>query len=198
MSGNGSRVKTFINCKICGILFWKRRKDSKYCSYTCSRKRESGNGRPKLKIVNGTKTCARCKELKPESEFSKDRYSDCGLKGSCKKCSDEYYKSWRQRDIDTRRLKDRINHYIRKYGFSEDEALEMVKDRTGICQICGETCKLVVDHCHKSGFVRGKICSSCNSLIGYSKERIDILYGAIGYLEGSNNELRTKNQLQAG
>jgi hypothetical protein len=33
----------------------------------------------------------------------------------------------------------------------------------GRCAICGELRKLVEDHCHQSGLVRGFLCHSCNS-----------------------------------
>lgn len=45
--------------------------------------------------------------------------------------------------------------------------------------------KLVVDHCHKSGTVRGLLCHNCNRALGLFKDKIDVLKRAIKYLEGA-------------
>lgn len=57
------------------------------------------------------------------------------------------------------------------------------------CPICkkitvpGLTSKIVLDHNHKDGSVRGWICDSCNTGIGRFKDDIDLLRRAIAYLE---------------
>jgi uncharacterized protein with PIN domain len=38
---------------------------------------------------------------------------------------------------------------------------------TGICSICEDETILVVDHCHEHGFVRERICPSCNVRLGF-------------------------------
>ncbi len=40
-----------------------------------------------------------------------------------------------------------------------------------------------IDHCHRSGFVRGLIHGDCNRLLGGCKDDVNILLGAIAYLE---------------
>lgn len=40
-----------------------------------------------------------------------------------------------------------------------------------------------VDHCHKTGFVRGLLCSVCNTALGGLKDDPELLRRAIGYLE---------------
>lgn len=59
------------------------------------------------------------------------------------------------------------------------------------CSICkthvsklGKT--LSIDHCHSTGAVRELLCSSCNSLLGFSKENVDILKSAIEYISKHN------------
>jgi hypothetical protein len=37
---------------------------------------------------------------------------------------------------------------------------------TNICFICRKNGKLVLDHSHESGFVRGWLCGRCNSALG--------------------------------
>lgn len=57
------------------------------------------------------------------------------------------------------------------------------------CPICekttipGLTSKVVLDHDHDTGRVRGWICDSCNTGIGRFKDDIDLLKKAIHYLE---------------
>ena len=46
--------------------------------------------------------------------------------------------------------------------------------------------QLVVDHCHKTGKIRGLICDSCNVGLGRFKDNIDNLKNAIKYLEKNN------------
>ena len=52
-----------------------------------------------------------------------------------------------------------------------EEAARMVKDAKGECECCGTKArKLCLDHCHKTGFVRGVICDRCNRVLGWVGE----------------------------
>ncbi len=44
------------------------------------------------------------------------------------------------------------------------------RDCTSLCLICGRERNLVVDHEHKSGKVRGLLCSGCNTGLGLFDE----------------------------
>ena len=129
-----------------------------------------------------TKICRSCGIDKPFSEFSKEKRKKDGLKLYCKPCENARFKAWREKNLEEILLKDRIKHYVRKYGLSKEKALELVEDRNGICEICNEHKLLVVDHHHDTGMVRGMICSFCNSMVGYSRENPDILSSCIEYL----------------
>lgn len=43
--------------------------------------------------------------------------------------------------------------------------------------------KLVVDHCHVTGKVRGLLCHNCNRALGLLKDSVDNLSKAIDYLK---------------
>jgi hypothetical protein len=63
----------------------------------------------------------------------------------------------------------------------------MVASQGGRCAICGETPeRLVVDHCHASGMVRGLLCQSCNFGIGHLRDSVERLQSAIQYLKRDN------------
>ena len=81
--------------------------------------------------------------------------------------------------------------YKRRYGltFSEVEGLWEAQGKA--CAICRDPLRLrgekgrdkvVVDHCHDTGAVRGLLCTPCNLMIGYANDRPETLSLAIQYL----------------
>jgi len=69
------------------------------------------------------------------------------------------------------------------YGITIEEYLAKVAEQNGCCAICKEpTDKLVVDHCHEGNFVRGLLCSPCNTGLGHFKDNTDRLQRAVEYL----------------
>ncbi|GII83354.1 hypothetical protein Ssi03_13440 [Sphaerisporangium siamense] len=72
------------------------------------------------------------------------------------------------------------------YGLEAGEYDALFKAQGGACAICGGTRKqrLSVDHCHKSGVVRGLLCRLCNSrLLTAARDSPDVLRRAAAYLE---------------
>lgn len=129
------------------------------------------------------KLCTRCKEIKPEEKFSKDKYRASGRKSACKECASGDFSKWRSRDVEGARIRDKISQYKSKYGLTDKEAMELITSkRVGTCECCGTVTKLVVDHCHESGKVRGKVCSACNSMLGYAKSDTAVLQSGVEYL----------------
>jgi len=72
------------------------------------------------------------------------------------------------------------------YGLSLEDYDQMVENQNGVCAICGGINKsgrrLVIDHDHKTGKIRGLLCNNCNIGIGNLQEDIDILSKSIIYL----------------
>ena len=55
----------------------------------------------------------------------------------------------------------------------------------GKCAICHQVpTKLVIDHDHETGLVRGLLCSPCNTSLGGFHEDVGNLVNAIKYLSG--------------
>lgn len=52
-----------------------------------------------------------------------------------------------------------------------------------------------IDHCHKTGKVRGLLCKTCNTGIGHLKDDPNILRSAINYLELDRTEIETTVKL---
>lgn len=125
-----------------------------------------------------TRACISCGEIKPPEMFGVHKHPNA-LGGynalpRCKLCMALY-----KREV----------HFLRSYGITSQEFNAMLVKQEGKCAICGsqgsgkESDRLVVDHCHTTGKVRGLLCWPCNIGIGMFKDRKDILNTVISYLQ---------------
>lgn len=77
--------------------------------------------------------------------------------------------------------KYRPRRLARQHGITVEEAEALLA--TECCAICGATDRrLVVDHCHETGVVRGRLCSQCNSGLGHFGDDPERLLAAREYL----------------
>lgn len=87
--------------------------------------------------------------------------------------------------------RDKRDYFLkRKFGIGIDEYNKMLKKQNNSCAICKSTTtqdrrtnNFPVDHCHKTGKVRGLLCNHCNRALGMFKDNIESLKSAISYLE---------------
>ena len=79
----------------------------------------------------------------------------------------------------------------RTYNISLERYLQMLEDQKHRCAICKtggfvmKRChemKLVIDHCHKTGEVRGLLCHNCNRALGLLHDDRESLARAVEYL----------------
>ncbi len=94
---------------------------------------------------------------------------------------------WRSENRDkVRDLKLRIH-----YGIDLQDYGRMLESQNGVCAVCarpetqkqkGRVRALSVDHCHRTGKIRGLLCAGCNSGIGYFRDDPKIIASAIEYL----------------
>jgi hypothetical protein len=76
----------------------------------------------------------------------------------------------------------------RMYGITAEEYDKMLEEQLGKCAICQADQKenrghtLAVDHCHKSGVVRGLLCHTCNRAIGMLGDSVLRISKALEYL----------------
>lgn len=90
------------------------------------------------------------------------------------------------------KTKDNVRNAIknrwlkRKYNITLDDYQKLLKKQNGECAICGqissESRTLDVDHCHKSGKIRGLLCPNCNVGLGNFQDNILLLQKASLYL----------------
>lgn len=100
----------------------------------------------------------------------------------------DWSKNWRDNNPDA----DRARHLMREYGITVEQYNAMEVQQGGVCAICkqpetqernGVEYRLAVDHCHKTGKVRGLLCFKCNSAMGSFEKRDVPLANVEKYLE---------------
>ncbi|MFF4371120.1 endonuclease VII domain-containing protein [Streptomyces sp. NPDC001594] len=126
--------------------------------------------RPRAQLPEGHKLCTCCGEAKPPSEYHRKASASDGLHARCKAC---------------RAIEGRAGHLKRKYGITEVERDRMIADQGGLCCLCLRAPAVHVDHCHKTGRVRGVLCFNCNTGLGLLKDSPDRILRAAEYLEGT-------------
>lgn len=134
-----------------------------------------------------SKTCSACNEIKPLDKFFAQRSTKDGKQTFCKKCNKLKYAE--KKSSSEYLLSQHDKHLQRKYGINLDTYEDMYVKSGGKCYICnsvdpGQQRKhFCVDHDHKDGSIRGLLCYSCNSGLGFLKDDTDLLNKAINYLE---------------
>lgn len=131
-----------------------------------------------------------CKECYYREYRKSERYQEYLKNGKASEARKRYYKTthgaenrrrYRQRDV----VRDRALSYNRqkKYGITDGQFDDLLLKQDGRCAIChSDDCKLVVDHCHGSGNIRGLLCHQCNSALGYFSDSPYRLRNAIQYI----------------
>ena len=72
---------------------------------------------------------------------------------------------------------------IRRYHKLTPDAFKALQKQYPVCAICQYPGpKLCVDHDHRTGEIRGRICNGCNSGLGFFEDNIGYLQAAIAYL----------------
>jgi hypothetical protein len=82
----------------------------------------------------------------------------------------------------------------KEYGITQDDYDLMLKSQGGECKIClnppkkttRDNQKLVVDHDHATGKVRGLLCQDCNRGLGVFKDSDFLLEAARNYIKSYN------------
>lgn len=71
-----------------------------------------------------------------------------------------------------------------KYKLTKLQYETMVMKQNGLCLGCGLVPKkMCVDHDHMTGKVRGLLCSDCNFVLGFAKDKTTTLENLVRYLQ---------------
>ncbi len=116
------------------------------------------------------KQCSGCRRTLPSSSYSSNNARIDKLNNECKDCK------W-ERETE------------RRYGVSPQKYDEIYTSQGGRCALCDRhqtefNRRLAVDHCHKTGKVRGLLCTGCNVAIGRLGDGPDGLRKALTYVSG--------------
>ena len=92
----------------------------------------------------------------------------------------------------------RNKHLKKKYGITQSQYTEMYKEQKGICLICERamdhqngtpalgsgrgSANCLIDHCHKTGRVRGLLCFHCNTALGHLQDDVVRMERMINYV----------------
>lgn len=143
----------------------------------------------KIENPQGAKYCPTCDTQKPVGEFHRNRTRRFGVASTCKECAKARTKLYKQNHYQKVKhlAKARGRQYKLKhaYGLTPEAYNKMLMEQDFACKICRHPMcgkALAVDHCHKTGKVRGLLCDKCNWGLGHFKDNVYALQTAIEYL----------------
>ena len=145
----------------------------------------------KLLVTSTVAQCCSCKQIKPHSEFHKDKNIkrfNCAY--NCKVCattSAKKHHAKRMLEEPAYALSKKNNYYKTRYGLTFEQYTKKLKLQK-YCAIC--LTKLIagdpnvhLDHNHKTGAIREFLCTNCNRGLGHFHEDINKMKSGISYLK---------------
>lgn len=149
--------------------------------------------------ADGTaKTCAACRQALGLEYFHRRGRNSKYYAAYCAHCDNarlkkttaqntECMRKYRERHP-ARYARYKLRNRVAQYGLTLSAYEALIAACGNRCQICGapgedEKCgRLHIDHCHRSGQVRGLLCMLCNIALGAVDDDITKLTAAILYL----------------
>lgn len=140
--------------------------------------------KPKPAFTGTHWSCKVCNKVKPVVEFEwpkgrpnpRKRCKECRYSARDKATENKKAADRKKRWHSSNRDRLRINWERAKYGVCKEDLGKTV------CDICGGSVRLSIDHDHKTGKVRGLLCSPCNAGLGMFRDNAAIMIAAIKYL----------------
>ena len=133
-----------------------------------------------------TKKCPKCSKSKRLSSFSKNKGKRFGLSAYCKSCDSAYRNKYNKVHREERTLYRHKRDVKVLYGLSYERYEQMYREQKGFCALCETPSvdgkRLSVDHNHKTGAIRGLLCTKCNTGLGAFNDSPKLLYKAVEYL----------------
>lgn len=138
--------------------------------------------------MSDSKSCSTCKLTKPTSEFDRDSRYKSGFRSQCSFCNTKG------------KHKSSLSYNLkRRYGITLEDYEKLSVSQNNVCAICSKKetrvtrpnsgkysmdgpPRLVVDHNHETGVIRGLLCHKCNVGLGQFNDSIYLLERAVEYL----------------
>lgn len=143
--------------------------------------------------------CKACKRAYRNSRYRKDRSRELSQQRRYRSTHKEKIAAGQKRRRQQRpgrvRRISRSSTLKQRYGITAQDYNRMLASQNGVCAVCGNpetrkkrggTIRLAVDHCHKTGKVRGLLCSRCNLSIGRFEDDPELLEKAAAYLKATS------------
>lgn len=143
------------------------------------------------------KQCTACKKEKPENAFDSFHGK---VNRQCRGCRSRHnryyaddknnvrtkYKEYYRANKSKFKRESFRNNLRRKYGLTIDSYQALLKGQNNKCLICDSDFqgnnRPCVDHCHRTGKVRGILCRRCNLSISYLEDKT-FVQKAIDYID---------------
>jgi len=139
-----------------------------------------------------TKICTKCGKEKVLGEFYREPSHKNGLQPWCKICMNRATKKRYNTPEGKKIVWERDLKNL--YGITFDEYNAIFEKQNGGCKICGKKLlngrQLDTDHDHKTGEVRGLLCSKCNRGLGCFEDNPNLLEAGAMYLKGGADSVR--------
>jgi Recombination endonuclease VII len=156
-------------------------------------------------------TCKLAGQPQPIDQFSTMSRYPGERKRACRACCSAYTLKWRSEHPDEWKrwasqpgIKKRLSEYSKKHAYKkkyglDEAAYEAIRtSQDGRCAICRDPLRkwfakwgekgnrgdaANVDHCHKTGKIRGLLCTRCNRALGLFRDSPTFCRSAARYLE---------------
>lgn len=151
-------------------------------------------------MIDPMKTCTSCGSKKTLDAFYLTRRKLEGPQGYMAVCKDCHkakmrtnFESKAPDELETYYAAMRDRRILNLYGLTPEQYKELFDAQGGVCKLCGrpETARdsndsskvksLAVDHDHLTGEVRGLLCMTCNTRVGYF-EKYGLIDALLTYL----------------
>ena len=108
--------------------------------------------------------------------------------GACVECQKKRAEAWQKSHLDRVREHRRKTKLKRKYKLTPEQYDSMLAAQGGHCAICPCTPRkngkrLAVDHDHRTGRIRGLLCSDHNRALGLLGDSSQLCLRAAAYLQ---------------
>lgn len=131
------------------------------------------------------KFCPQCGQIKPIEEFYTESKDKTKYRKYCKEC-------WKKKTLAYERNHPEVRRVYKikaNFNVTSDYIQELLEEQESLCAICNKEFEPSgrkgphIDHAHKTGYIRGLLCGSCNRGLGLFYDSPDLMRRAAEYVE---------------